>query len=316
MRLFLLKKLAPWIVIIGVTLFSYPVYIQAQAGSTLLGFLQMDVKVEKPIFTSWGKSMVYLGHRITHSTEDKVQLTIFFHCLDRTGDSVSLGFRLESLIVGAQVRDKQEDTSGWQIGEVVGIHWDLDLASLPLGTYQLYVDYGNQSEFLERINVYHPKIQESLQEWRFFVSEEVWDLGDALIEAQNIGFLLPNTIMLACQEAPGPGNKVGVVYRKKIVPHKRYRVKMEMNDSYGSSGMEGNIEQRVYLNDELVFRHDIGGVGADGRTYGWYEVDVPFETALEYVDVKVEVVPLRALGPWGWGAASRTQIRHVTIVAE
>jgi hypothetical protein len=224
-----------------------------------------------------------------------------------------LTFRLKSLLVGDIERLEKEESAAWQIGDVVEVKWPLDLKEIPRGVYQVYLGIGGKTEFLTNMSLFDKNTSNPLQGSHFTNMDQKWSLKDALQGVEGVGFSPPDIIWLACPEAPWPENKMAVEYHSPIQTGRNYNIHLEIYDSYGSSGMEGYMEQRVYLNGQLAFRHDIGSRSPDGQTYGWYPVNLDFEATTTDLNVRVEVAPMKALGPWGWGVASRTRVRNLQV---
>lgn len=269
---------------------------------------------QKALYTPLGQSVTFLGHSVNYDADAQCRLSLFFHCTDRVGDLEPLSFYLESLFYGPLERLQKEDATLWQIGEVVEVVWPLDMNKVPLGTYQVFG--GDLSEPLGDVQFYQSQNIAMFQNWSFLSAAGSKSLDEAIQSTMNVGFLPPHTVWFACGEAPGPDSKVAVVISKSVVPKKQYQVHLEIYDGYGSTSMEGNIEQRIYVNDELVFTHDIGGVMDSGRADGWYDVDFVMSPESAELNVRIEVMPLKQLGPWGWGRASRSQIRNVRILPQ
>jgi hypothetical protein len=97
---------------------------------------------------------------------------------------------------------------------------------------------------------------------------------------------------------------------EKLAKGHNYKASVEVYDSYPGS-FPNRFEQRVFLGDKLIFKHD--PAGADKFT-GWNKVEHVFKAGLEKTELKVE---LKATGNpekgWGWGINAMIGIREVKV---
>jgi hypothetical protein len=273
----------------------------------LQGAMTPDVASVREIDTSLGRSLEFLGYTRRFGADGACVLTFLFHCQDRPGQGTQIGFRLRSRFFEDLVMPDNVDCTDWPIGAVKRISWQIDIADLPRGACSVYAEVYGKSNFLATVSLWDEARQVPQAE---FESEGKGSgLETALAREPGVAVFNENTVCLACQEAPWPEDKVSVTFTQASHPGVPYRIRAEVYDSYGSVNMTGNLEQRVLVDGRAVHRHDIGTRFGSG----WYPVELVHRATGSAIELAFEVAPLVPLGPWGWGKASRTRIRNVTI---
>lgn len=237
--------------------------------------------------------------------------TVFLRCLDRIDDDVPISLRLNNLQekVDFPVYKK---TSAWSIGEVVT--QTATYEGKVQGLFNLELVIGKEVVLLRQLSFFNiSTLPKDLKDWTFYSSDGQCSLVDALNRTLKVSFYPPDVIGFALEEEARAGVKAGVINRKEIKADTNYVVRLELFDGYGSATYPGRLEQRVYLNDRLAYRHDLSG----DRVSGWYSVELPIPRSKDTqpLEVRVELVSLVNLEPWGWGGFSKTLIRNVEILA-
>ena len=262
-----------------------------------------DPKSAATIFTPLGISLTVVGINL-----DGQELVCRLGCVDRTGLTEPLRLRIASPLFGTKILGMPIDPAKWEIGSLITIRRELpenipfgvcsvDLASveggIPLGELTLYAE------------AHLPLVWEG---WFFNRRTERLPLFEALSADPRVG-LSGEVLTFACNPVPAPHTWVGIEGTFRVKIGEPVTISLEVHDSYPPRGHPGNLEQRVYANGVLISRQDVGG----DLSVGWYVVDTTFVSTADSLLLRVEVVPLRVLGAWGWYKASRTSVRNVRV---
>jgi hypothetical protein len=235
---------------------------------------------------------------------------VFFRCLDRMDRDVSLSIRLFSQQETYDYTVARA-TGGWSIGEIVT--QSIAYQGSVQGLYNLQAIIGKNAIHLGTVEAFDPEaFPGSLADWEFYSSAGRWGLKDALTETIGISLYPPNTIGLALEDEARTGTGAGVAVRRLQPAGMGLRWSVELFDGYALASYPGHLEQRLYLNDKVVHRHDLSG----DTVYGWYPVvvEVPSGPTRQEVEVRVELTALVDLEAWGWGRLSKTLIRNLEVV--
>lgn len=265
-----------------------------------------DPESSSTIFTSLG-----IGLTVENISVEGRDLVCRLVCVDRTGlvEPLLLGI-LSSLLYDTQTLATPIDPTGWEIGSLVTIKRALP-EGIPLGAIAVTLSSSERLMPLGELTLYtEPHLPLAWQGWFFrrLPAERV-PLLEALETDLGVG-LAGEMITFGCHRFPTPSDVVGVEGTFRVKIGEPVTIGLEIQDSYRSVGMQGSLEQRVYANDVLISRHDVGG----DLSLGWYAVDTTIVSTTDPLLLRVEVVPLRVLGAWGWYKASRTSVRNVHVV--
>jgi hypothetical protein len=80
---------------------------------------------------------------------------------------------------------------------------------------------------------------------------------------------------------------------------------LRLSDNYAPGGFPGRILQRVYLDDRVVYVHDIGQEPGTG----WTEVQLGTAVPGTKRSVRVQIEAIQPDRGWGWGNASLTELQ-------
>ncbi len=109
-------------------------------------------------------------------------------------------------------------------------------------------------------------------------------------------------------ETPAEGDFIGVQMTFPTVAGQSYRLSASINDAHAGNH-PGRFEQQVYVQDQLIWRHDIG----EGDFIGERDVNETFVAQAENTTIRFEVRAVGPIDPWGWAAAARTQITGIEL---
>ena len=116
----------------------------------------------------------------------------------------------------------------------------------------------------------------------------------------------PEFVFFGPTADPIQGGYVGV---RRVVPVESgtdYVLRVSVRDSYSDGRFGGRFEQQVYVDDELVWRHDLSG----GPFAGWHTVVVRHTGAGASMTVRVQLTAVGPVEPgWNWGELARTLVR-------
>ena len=263
-----------------------------------------DPKSTATIFTPLGISLTVVGISL-----DGQDLVCRLGCVDRTGLTEPLRLRIASPLFGTKTLGMPVDPTKWEIGSLITIRRSLP-KDIPSGVCAVELASVDGAIPLGKLTLYaEAHLPLVWQGWFFNLRTERLPLIEALSVDPRVG-LSGEVLTFACNPVPNPNDWVGVegVFRVKI--GEPVSIGLEIHDSYPPRGHPGNLEQRVYANDVLISRQDVGG----DLSVGWYAVDTTIVATDDPLLLRVEVVPLKSLGPWGYGKASRTGVRNVRVI--
>lgn len=260
------------------------------------------------VYTPLGQTATFLGSEVTALDSTSRRVSVFLYFEDRSGLTHQAQFGIDNDLI--DYMPLPHDPVEWKVGRIERVDWRLDMLQVPIALY----DFSITSRDLPRlswdaVSLLLPEDRGETEGWTFHHNSGSLPLGEALQSVHGVG-LLGDAVGIACRAAPRPSDWVGVERRFEVEAGKRYKVNLEVQDTYPTVGSYiGKIEQRVYVDGKLVHSHDIGG----DLSVGWYPVETLTTSDSSILSVRVEVRPLQPLGPYGWGKASRTWIRRVQV---
>lgn len=280
---------------------------------------QTEAQPESILYSDLGESVEYLGHRVVPA-EEGVELQIDIRKIDRASAAPTVEFTIQSPMHSQSIGE-QVDAAQLSIGAVYTVKERIRFTECPLARYNLHGRMlsprsgGPEGAWLDSVQLAPGSANlDFLKPWTYIGSDYSVPLAEALKKARaRVAVRLPSDIGMATSSSPRPEDIVAIERSIALPPGGSYRLELEMFDSYAPTVRPGKIEQRVYLDGERVFVHDIGDQVKP--TYGWVPVSHDFKSGADSVTVRIEVAPLARLGSWGWGEASRTWVRNVSIQA-
>jgi len=228
-------------------------------------------------------------------------------CIDRTGLTKPLDFQVSNSLFDARVLGAQVDPTEWQIGALIAISRPSE--GIPVGVYAVSLVSSEITIPLGQVSTNaQVRLPSEWQTWFFRRGAERLSLLDAFNTDSGVG-LTGETVSFACHRFPTPSDVVGLEGAFHVRAGEPAAISLEIRDSYPTIGNQGSVEQRVYANDVLISNHDVAG----DFLVGWYGVDTSIVCKSDSLLLRVEVVPLRILGAYGWYKATRTSVRNVQI---
>jgi hypothetical protein len=266
--------------------------------------LAPDPKSSKSIFTPSGIGLTVVG--ISLEGQDLVCRLV---CVDRTGLVEPLRLRILGPLYDRML-SMPMNPGEWEIGALITIRGVLP-KDIPLGASAVELASAEGRVPLGELTLYtESHLPPTWRGWFFRDGTKRIPLLEALGADRRVG-LNGDVLTITCDSVPTPYDWAGVEHTFRVNAGEPVNVHLEIHDNYPSPNKLGNLEQHVYANDTLISRQDAGG----NFLVGWYAVDTTFVSTTDDLVLRVEVVPIRPLAPWGWNwdVTSRTQVRNVRV---